>query len=271
MRSLRPLFALLALTIAACGGDGYDMIKRFTPADADARARATLAQLAARHSDSIEARLAPSVDRDYGHVALQKLDSLLGGQRFDTIRVIGAQTSTNGVTRHVNLSYELHSEMGWTLANVATVDSAGDWAIEGISARPIERTLENETAFSLRGKSATHWLWLAMTIACAGLALGTAIFLATRRAMPKRWRWVLFSLVGVGAASLDWASGATTFRLINLQVPSASALRAGPAAPWILTFAFPVGAIAAIEHYRRWRRRRDVERETAVLEEPVAG
>src|SRR5690242_17598133 len=139
MRSIRPVAVIAAVVLVVdCGGNAYDLVKRFTPADADARSRATLLQLTAHHVDSVEARLAPSIDRKYGHIGLEQIDSLIGGQRFDTTRVIGARTNTVDGIRHVNLTYELHSQMGWTLANVATLDTAGGWLIEGISARPME-------------------------------------------------------------------------------------------------------------------------------------
>jgi hypothetical protein len=41
------------------------------------------------------------------------------------------------------------------------------------------------------------------------------------------------------------------FQLIGVQVLSAGIVRMGPASPWLVTVAFPVGAIAALERLRR--------------------
>jgi hypothetical protein len=166
--------------------------------------------------------------------------------------VIGAQTNTINGVRHVNLTYELHSSFSWFLANVASVDTAGTWFVEGVSARTITQPLEVTTRFSLSNKSFVHYLWLVLTIACAAVSLGSAVFIASRRSMPKRWRWVLVCLVGVGTFQLNWATGATSFALLQFLLASAAFVRGGPAAPWILSFATPVGAFLALSRYRRW-------------------
>src|SRR5690349_3132271 len=148
MLTLRNLIAVgLFVAPAACGGD-YAM-RRFTPADADARARAYLALFTRDQSDSAAARLLPQLASPAATQALAKMAALLKDQRFDSSTVIGARVnSVNGV-RHVNLSYELHSAMGWSVANVATVDSANTWFVEGVSANRIARPLEDEARFTL--------------------------------------------------------------------------------------------------------------------------
>lgn len=239
------------ILLAACSADR--MMQRFVPADADARARTYLALFTRHQADSAEARIAPSLAGPDAHRALQQIDSLLGGQRFDSVRVIGAQVNQMSGVRRANLSYEIRAPMGWLGANVATVDSAGTWFVEGVSVTPIPRPIEAETDFTLRGKSALHYLWLVLMVASAICSLGTALFIAFRSGMPKRWRWALAAALGVGAFSMNWATGETAFRIVKVQVFSAAALRAGPVAPWILTFAFPLGAMLALRRYRRWR------------------
>lgn len=260
MPLLRPvaarLIALATLGCAACSGEG--MIRRFTPADADARARASLAQLARAQVDSIEARLVPSLAGPEAHEELRKIAGALAtNERFDSLHVIGAQVNIVNGIRHTNLTYEFHGRTGWMAANLATIDSAGTWFVEGVSAQPLAQSLERIHAFSLGGKSALHYLWLLLTLLCAAASLGAAAFLATRRGMPRRWGWALLALVGVGACNLNWTTGETTFNLLNIQIFSAGAVKAGLAAPWILVFALPLGALLAVLRYRRWRARAD--------------
>jgi hypothetical protein len=114
--------------------------------------------------------------------------------------------------------------------------------------------LEELNRFDFRGKSARHYFWLLLTILAAAASLVTAVWIATRRQMPKRWRWVLASLLGVGAFSINWSSGEMVFNPISIQLAAAAVTRAGPVAPWILTFGLPVGAVAALVRYRRWKR-----------------
>jgi hypothetical protein len=242
------------VTIAMVGCDANDAIRRFTPADADTRARAYLALFTTGQVDSAVVRLHPKLAGAEATLQLNKVGALLDRQSFDSTRVVGAWTNTVAGVRHVNLTYELHSARGWSLANVATVDSANTWFVEGITARALDRPLEELTGFDFRGKSARHYLWLLLTILAAATSLSTACWIATRRQMPKRWRWVLASLLGIGAFSINWATGEMGFRLINIQLAAAALTRAGPVAPWILTFGLPVGAVAALVRYRRWSR-----------------
>ena len=247
---------MIAVSLLACSGAG--MMRRFTPADADARSRAYIAQLQRKQVDSAALRFVPQLATPEAREQLTRVAGILGDREFDSSAVVGASVNTINGVRHTNLTYELHSPSGWVLANVATVDTAGSWLVEGFSARPLPRSLEEDSAFTMSGKSPLHYLWLAMTVLSAVLSLGTAIFLATRRAMPKRWRWVLLSLVGIGSFSMNWATGATRIQLLNVQLFGAGIVRLGPAAPWILTFAIPAGALIAISRYRSWRATRAV-------------
>ena len=250
----RFTIAVVAATLVACSS--ADMIRRFTPADADARARAYIGQLKRGQVDSATVRLVPELATPATRSELVKIAAVLGDAPFDSSAVVGANVNTINGVRHTTLVYEFHSRRGWLVANVATVDSANGWLVEGIAARPLPRSLEEESAFTLTGKSTRHYLWLALTFLSAAITFGTAIFLASRRTMNKRWRWVLLSLVGVGSFSLNWTTNETAVRIVNVQLFGAGFFRLGTAAPWIITFAIPVGALFAIAHYRRWRAER---------------
>jgi hypothetical protein len=245
------LLALGAGLASACSGE--KMLRRFTPADADLRAREYLGLFTRHQGDSAEARLAAGVAGPETHRAIARLDTLLAGLRFDSVRVIGAQVSTHNGVRRTNLSYQLHAQRGWFMANVASIDSAGTWSVDGVSAAPIPRPLELETNFTLRGRSILHYVWLALTIASIAFSAGVALFIAIQQRMPNRWRLVLASLVGVGAFSMNWATGEIGVRPWNVELLSAAVVRAGPVAPWVLTFALPIGAILAVHRYYRWR------------------
>lgn len=252
MSRVHAAFAILMLS--ACSRDAA--LRRFTPADADVRARAYLAQLTVGNVDSAASRLVPFLQTPASRSELEKVAALLSPMRVDSMKVVGARTNTWAGGRRVNLTYELYLQpSGWAIANVATLDSAGTWAVEGVSARQLERPIEEGARFSLSNKPAIYYLWLAITGICAAVSLGAAIFMATRRGMPKHWWWALASLVGVGGYSLNWTTGQTGISLFKVQLFSAAALQSGPFAPWIVTFAFPLGALVALQKYRSWRHR----------------
>lgn len=240
-----------ALLLCSCSDN--DMLERLTPRDADARARDYLALFVRDRTDSALDRLHPTLQSPEARLELRRIADLLRNERFDTTRVIGALTNTVNGVRHVNLTYELHSSFSWFLANVATVDSANTWFVEGVSTRTIPQPLEVAAEFTLANRSLIHYLWLVLTVAAVLTSIGTALFLMTRRGMPRRWLWVLFACLGGGAFSLNWATGAVNFKLLNVQLLCGGFVRFGPASPWIIVFALPVGAIMGIAHYSRWQ------------------
>ena len=50
-------------------------------------------------------------------------------------------------------------------------------------------------------------------------------------------------LFGIISFRLNWTTGDFEFQLLNIRLLGAGFLRSGTVAPWILSFAIPVGAI----------------------------
>jgi len=244
--------ALAILMLSACNSDA--LIRKFTPADADARDRAYLALFVRGHQDSAAARLLPSLQTPAASGELAKMAALLATARMESMKVVGANTATFAASRRVSLTYELSAKPGgWLLANVLTVDSAGTWFVDGAHVESVRQPLEESARFALSGKSPLFYMFLLVTILCAAVSIGAALFMATRKQMPNHWWWALASLIGVGAFSLNWTSGQTAFTLLNVQLLSAGAIESGPYAPWVLKLAFPLGAVIALPKYRSWR------------------
>lgn len=241
----------VVIFLAAC--NQQEAVKRFTPADADHRSREYIALVARGQVDSAEQRLLPVYRGDTARSVLGVYAALLKEKTFDTTRVIGAFTNTINGTRHVNLAYELHDARGWYLVQVATVDTAGDWAVEQILVEPLAASLEEQNRFTLEGKTVGHYAMLLLTMTAISMSVGTCVFIATRRGMPGRWRWAVLSLFGVAMTRLNWTTGLVDFKPIYFQLFSGGFFKLGPAAPWFFAASLPVGAIVAIDRYRRWR------------------
>lgn len=264
MRNSSNLIFGAAIVLALIGCSAEKMMKRMTPADADARARAYLVLLAEDRTAEAEARLLPGLASAEAHASYEQIASVLDGERFDSMHVIGVAVNTINGVRHANLSYEIRSRVGWTIANVATIDSLDTWFVEGVSARRIARPLEEVSAFTLRGQSPKQYVFLTLTVICAIISVGTAVFIAARPEMPSRWRWVLFSLVGVCTFSMNWTTAEMTFRAVSVQLFAAGFIKAAPAAPWTIAFAIPIGALLALRRHRDWRHSVDAAPTTSV-------
>src|SRR4051812_38956945 len=107
------------------------MLAKFTPHDADVRARSVLKWFVAGQVDSAMPRLVPQLIDANSRLELEKVAKVFDGRPIDSMRVIGAQTSERDGVRHANLSYEMHSSAGWIAANVATIDTGGHVANGG--------------------------------------------------------------------------------------------------------------------------------------------
>lgn len=244
----RSCFCAAWLLLSACSRS--DAPDPWAPADADARARSYLTLFAEHRGGEAEARIHPGLAGPEAHRAFATIDSLLGGQRLDSLHLVDSQFSEIDGVRHVSLTYEARPPMGRILANVATLDSAGTWYVTALSARTIPVPYRELGAFRLEGRSPKHYLWLALTILCAAASIGTAAWFATRRNMPGKWQWALAALVGVGASRIDWSTGDSIVQPLHVQLLSAGVTRFGPLEPWVLTFALPLGAIVGLAFYR---------------------
>jgi hypothetical protein len=256
---LRPsIAATLACgaTLLFVGCSQKEMLRRMAPTDADARARACLAQLSRGQVDSMDVRLVTSIAGPEARAQLIAVAELLRGTRFDSLEIVGAQVNTNPDARHVNLTYEFLGRSGWVLANVATVDSANSWFIEGFGARPMTQSIEEQASAAPAvpaSKRRLYYGWVLMAACAALFSLGTAVWTATRRGMPRRWWWAFLATLGLGAYQLNASTGEVVMQLLNIQFLSASAMRV-EFGPWMVSFSLPLGAVAALLHVRRWRR-----------------
>jgi hypothetical protein len=261
----RARLAMLSVVAVLLACNALSVEKIATP-EGDARARAVLRSFVAGERDSVLAHARFGDDSAAIATGLAQLDSVLLGRRVDSVVLMGANRFSSSASTRLTLSYEMHSERGWLAAAVTTLDSAGSWALLGVNAETLRGELRDVNAFDMSGRGLTQWAGLALVGLCAIFTLGVAVFLATRSRYPKRWRWVLASLVGVGAVSINWTTGDVGSRLFTVQLLAASAVRPSEFAPWILSFSFPVGAIVALDRYRRWRERGGAAGRTAPLD-----
>jgi hypothetical protein len=241
---------LLVLLTSACNPDA--LMHRIATPERDARAQHVIHMIVAGEHDSLLAESRFDMDSAARARVLFQLDSALRGRQVDSMTLVGANLFSMSGTDRLTLSYEFHTEKRWIFSSVTTLDSASTWKVIGFHVEPLAGELRAMNDFRLADRSAVQYLALLAVVLCTVFTLGTAIFLATRRNFPKRWRWVLASLVGVASASVNWTTGEVATRMIFVQLFAASAVRASEFAPWILSFSFPLGAIVALARYRSY-------------------
>lgn len=261
---LVPSIAASAFLVIGAACSSADVIRELTPADVDARDREYLELFTHRQTDAALARVVPASQTPEVRQALAKMTEILRGQHFDSTEVIGAELLEFASTKHVRLTYELHGGGGWYKAFVATIDSGGDWRVEGIQVTPLPQSLKSIDWFPLAGRPPLLYAWLIATIVCFLISAGSAVFIASRREMPKRWRWVLIAMLGLGSLSLNWSTGEYSIKPVMVKLLSAGYLKYEIYGPYHISFALPLGAAIALMRYRKWRDERSEPRSDAM-------
>ena len=250
------LLAVVALSLAAaCATDLSSFAERYTTASEREFPRVYLQWLADAQLDSASSLLAPELRSDTTRSAMGKIGLLLKEARLDSMRLIGVNLSTLGDGREVNLSYEIPTGVAghWVMSNVATRRAGTGISVIGFSAYPINGPLEVVNRFTLSGKSAAHYAWLTLAVLIPIGTIAVAVSVARTRGMPRRWLWVIASLVATPTFSINWTTGRVGMQGLSFLFFGGAASSAGAAAPWIVSFAMPIGALIAYIRVRRWR------------------
>lgn len=245
------LFFCLAL-LGACSQEAE--LKRLTPPEHDRLAREFLAAVRRDDSVSILRQVTPTLRLAFRD-SLRAIVSLLPAGSVDTLRQVGVTRASKHGKYGTALVYELHTPAGWGLATVDILEEDGIRSVSGFSAERLPGSIESTSGFSLSGKSPAHFLVLLLALGCAGLSIVAAVLVAKEK-IPRRWLWALFALLGVAPVTLNWATGEVSFQLLSVLLFSAGAVRPGLGGPWLVSVAFPIGAIAALQRVRRARAER---------------
>jgi LytS/YehU family sensor histidine kinase len=111
-----------------------------------------------------------------------------------------------------------------------------------LTVRAIPESLEEHHRFRLAGKSAVHYVVLALAIVFPLLTLYALVACVRTKMSWQKWPWMLFILFGIGSFSINWTTGETQFSALTLRLFGASAA-AVLYGPWILSVSFPLGAL----------------------------
>ncbi|CAN5324608.1 hypothetical protein BH11PSE11_BH11PSE11_28960 [soil metagenome] len=253
MKIIHLLFLASALLSAACSRD--DMVDKFLPKQEDLEARTYMQQLQERKFDKIEARLEAGLKSPSLRASLEQMAGFFPAEPPISIKAVGAETTLRNGAKEVSLSYEFTYPAKWLLVNVVTREKASGNEIIGFHVVPESSSLESRSRFSFDGKSALHFLCLALALAAALFTLFTLIVCIRTRPLQRKWLWILGILFGLGRFELNWMTGETSFSVLHVQLFSAG-LVASPYGPWLLTVSMPVFAMLF------WIRRKDLMRQS---------
>ena len=241
----RRAAALLPILAAvACG-------RLRAPEAFDRSARVFMHALHHEPLDSSVALLYLAGDSATIRLQLARVRDSMSGFLIDSAELVGWNVVTMGETR-ATLTYEAGARPlpRWALISVHLVRAGADSRVTGIYWEPTPARLADINAFSLGGRTVAHYAYLFLAGVSVLACVAGAIFAAVQR---MGIRWVLFCLVGVGKASINWTTGHQAYNPFSFQILAASYFRPGLYAPWFVAWSLPLGAILA---FLRWRERR---------------
>jgi len=247
MRLAKFLAVLLLLAIASC--DKSDIAKMAAPMQDDMIARGYIDQLRTKQFSKIEQDLDPTLRSKIDRNMLDKMAGVFPNEDAISVKVIGAQTSINKVfgaqsseKTIVNIAYEFQFPSRWLVANVATQKSAGRSTIIGFNIYPTSDSLENTHRFTLVGKGLLQYAFLALMVLIPLFIVCVLVLCVRTKIAKRKWLWILFILCSFSALSINWTTGAWTMQPVYFLFLGAGAT-ASPDGPWILSIAFPLGAV----------------------------
>jgi hypothetical protein len=104
----------------------------------------------------------------------------------------------------------------------------------------------------LSGSNPLGFVVLLLAFACAVFTIVAAVMVVRSR-VPRRWLWAAFALIGVPSFTMNWTTGQVSVAFLSIALFSAGFVTSGLGGPWLVTVAFPVGAIAAMRKARSAR------------------
>jgi len=236
----RCLYALFLIALAACSYDPESLI----PKEEARFAKEFLQKLRERDYQFVRRHLRSDVEKTISRQELDELVSYFPDGPLLSTELIGSNVlvvvdeSWRG-----NFTYEYEFKQGWVLASVVLVRADDGIEAIGIRVHRMEQSRKAAHAFTLRGKSLLHLLFLFLVVAVPLFILVTFVFCIRTPFRRRKWLWLLFILLGFGSLSLNWSTGELVVQPLKIQLLGAGVFSAGPHAPWFLSIGVPLGAM----------------------------
>lgn len=241
-RLLAPIFALfLALTTTSCDLESFGNL--VAPEKETAFAKDYLWKLKTGDLDYVESLLTDEMLAQLSEGQLARMSSLFYAGEPLSVEHIGAEVKVLNEQWHGNFTFEYQFESGWNVANAALRKVGDRYEVIGLNVYQTAAAQKELNAFTLAGKSNIHYATLAAAIAVPVFILVTLVTCLRTPMAKRKWLWALFIIIGVGGVQLDWTNGHFAASLLHVQLFGGGIISASPSSPWIVSAAFPLGAV----------------------------
>jgi hypothetical protein len=246
MRNLLFCFFLLCLT--ACSQKA--LIDRLASPEEQRQAIETAQELRAGDVASVAQRAGPELKGQLstGIAQVQPiLEQAKGPFSIETVRT----REQNGGPVTKAFTVEAGSNSHWAAIEIVFEDRPRSSKLVGFHAFATNSDPAKLNDFNISQRGLLGYVWLLLMSGCVTLCITAVVLIWRRPWLKRRWLWTLGSLFGFVGFGLNWSNGILALLFVNVSFLGATATRAGPFAPWILTFGIPVIAIIVIVRWFR--------------------
>ncbi len=207
-------------------------------------ARESASLLFKKDVDALLARMAPDLRREATPEVLARLLAAIPPGDTEEPTLVGYRYSASPRATQAIVSLQYEFPETYVVVQVQMRQSGGERAITFLNLERLPDSLQRLNAFRLRGQSVGRYVFLSFAAMVPIFTL-YCLFVCARTPLPRgKWLWLAFVAVGIGRISLNWTTGALSFTPLSFQLLGAGATTAGPYAPWVVSVALPIGAVA---------------------------
>ena len=254
---IHSLILALALFLEACG------IPQ-SPADFDKTPEAqylkgTVDKLVAHDYQSIESQMDDKVHQSDARQALERLASMVPPgtpTKFEPVawnfvkKISAADSGSGSRTANVAIEYSF-SDSKWLVASATLSGEPGAFRILAFNLEPLPAPLAELNAFTFKGKSVLHYVFLLLTVSAFGVSAFAFVRCIRTLGIKRKWLWATFTLLGLVAFTLNWSNGAVSVDVLHFNLLSVGYARTGWLGPWGITFCIPLEALIFLRKFRK--------------------
>lgn len=246
------LFCILLLSLTACSQKAW--INRLASTQEQRLALETAEELRDGNVGALAQRAEPSLQPEVPRAAAQVKPILARAKGPFTIQSVNVVEQSGGPTTKA-FTVEAGSGSSWAVAEIVLRGAPGSLQLAGFHALPASSDPATSNDFHVGQRGFLGYVWLFLMFTCATLCVAAVVLIWRRPWLKRRWLWTVGSLFGFAGFGLNWSNGVWAILFVNVSLLGVTATKAGPFAPWILTFGIPVFAIIVIGRWLRERRR----------------
>ena len=246
------LVGIFLFVLAACSQKGW--IDRLSSTEERRLALETVQELREGDVNKIAQRTEPQLKPDLSRGAAEVKPILARTQGPFSIQTVHVfELSGRPVTKTFML--QAGSGSSWALAQIVFRGAPGSLQLAGFQVWAANSDPSKLNDFRIGRRGFVGYIWLLLMFACAALCVVAVVLIWRRPWLSRRWLWTLGSVLGFASFGLNWSTGAWAVQILNVSLLGVTATKAGPFAPWILTFGIPVIAVIVITRWLRQARR----------------